>query len=517
MKNEEVNPVRDNDRSTTNDSGVNQPASKTTSDRQQEPVDFSNGVKPIEEIKSAPSAPPSPAPAPQAPPAGAQETPLPKIETEAPKTPSPAPPPAPPASTPPQPTTSKEDEKKIGSRAVIKRPRGGFVKIILYIVGVLILLAAGFYFFFYRVTLEINPSPAPDKILLDDKEIKAGIYKTMPGTHSITISKDGYVSYISVRNFKMAEKVKLNFALQKEKIPTLSVQQGKFPSFSSDLKNLFFLDKDSTVSVLDLENEKAQSTPLSNAKFPTAKIVKISNNNNYALILDNEAIKIVDFSKTDLINQTETKLPPLAANIHSVSWNDNASSYFPEANSKLIYDLLSSYGWDVFLTNLKHTDANIILQLDKNKFSNAFFDWGANPNKVLVIGGEVGVLDLSKREYQSVSAEKNFVWGKWGPNGTEAVVVDEEGTVYRINGENKLETLPFKSAPNLISFFDEKNIAGVSEGRPVKYNFDTKQLINYAEVKDLSSAKSFISRSDIFYFGSSKGIFSGKFELANYK
>jgi len=473
-------------------------------------------VKPIEEIPSAQGAPPSATPAPETLPVKAPETPAPKVEAKAPKTPLPAPPPAPPEAKPSQPAASKEDEKKVGSRAVIKRPRGGFIKIILYILGVLILLATGFYFFFYRVTLEINPSPAPDKILLDNKEIKAGIYKTMPGTHSITISKDGYISYISVRNFKMAEKVKLDFALQTEKVPTLSVQGGKFPAYSSDLKNLFFLDKDSVISVLDLKNKKAQPTPLSNAQYPTAKVVKISKNSNYALILDNEAIKIVDFSKTDLINQTETKLPPLATNIHSVSWNDNASSYFPEANSKLIYDILSSYGWDVFLTNLKHTDASMILQLDKNKFSSAFFDWGANPNKVLVAGGEVGVLDLSKREYQSISSEKNFVWGKWGPEGTEAVVVDDEGTVYKITPENKLVSLPFKSAPNLISFFDEKNIAAVSEGRPVKYNFDTKQLINYAEVKDLSSAKSFISRSDVFYFDSDKGIFSGKFELAGY-
>jgi hypothetical protein len=217
-----------------------------------------------------------------------------------------------------------------------------------------------------------------------------------------------------------------------------------------------------------------------------------------------------------LINQTEAKLPPLASAIHSVSWNDNASQYFSEANSKIIYDLLSSSGWDVYLSNRTHTEANMIMQFDQG-FTNPMFDWGENPNQVLIAGGELGFLDLSKRDYQTISKDHDFVFAKWGPGAKNAIAVDAEGIVYKINTDHKIEQLPFQSGKSLVSFIDENTLAAISQGRPVQYNFDTKSLINYAEVKDLDKSRSFVARSDIFYFETDQGILSGKFEQPGYK
>lgn len=456
-------------------------------------------IKPIEEIKNSDEEPKAEQAKPKAP---LQAPEKPQAEDKTATTQSAPPPPPPPGSA--------------GKKAIIKRPRSPILNTVLSILAVLIVLGAGFYFFFYRVTFEINPDPRPDKITIDGQNVEPGVFKTMPGEHTVVIEKKGYVSYIEKRNFKIAEKVNLGFTFEKEKLPLLSIPGARLPVISDNQELMFFLDQNSAISALKLSEENAKPSQLSNSQYPTTRLLKISKDNSFALLLDNEAIKIIDFSKTDLVNQVETKLPPLSSGIHTVTWNDNESQFFPKANSRIIYDLLSSIGWDSYLANLSHTEANLIMQLD-DAFTNPVFDWGQHPNKVLIAGGQLGILDISSREYRKVESDKKFVFAKWSINGKYALAIDSEGTLYRITSDNKLEAEPFKVTNNLISFIDENTLAAVSEGKPLKYNLENKSLDYFAEFKDLATANSFVALSNIYYFGTSNGIFSGKFEKPVYK
>jgi hypothetical protein len=471
-------------------------------------------VKPIEEIKEQ-SEPPKEAPL------EVSFKPTEPAKTEE-SSKAPEPPTSSPAPTEPKPLAAPipvpQAPGEPGKKAVIKRTggEGGWLKYLLIALVVLLIGAGVFYYFFYRATIVINPSPTPDKILLDNSEVKPGTYRVKPGVHTILIQKTGYISYISSNKYSIGQKINLNFKFEAEKAPTLSVQGGRFPIFSSDKKYMFFLDKDSAISVLDLNNAQAKQSVLSNAKYPTTKILKISKDKNFALLLDDEAINVISFNRTDLINQSEIKLPPLASAISALTWNNNESDYFEKANSKILYDMQTTYGWDVFLSNLSHDQASIILQLDSNLFQNLQLDWAESPNKVLVIGGEIGILDVSNRDYNKIETDKKFIWGKWGPEGDSAVAIDNEGGVW-VYQNSVLEKLPFTSKANQVDYIDKDNIAAISSGQPVKYNLQTKVLESFAEVKELSNSFSFISRDDVFYFETKNGIFSGRFEKPQYQ
>lgn len=467
-------------------------------------------VKPIEEIKEEPA---------QDAPLEVSFKPTAPDETEPKKAPeAPAAPPKPPEEKPPvAPIPVPQAPGEPGKKAVIKRTggEGGWLKYLLIALVVLLIGAGVFYYFFYRATIVINPSPAPDKILLDNSEVKPGTYRVKPGVHTLFIQKSGYISYISSNKYSIGQKLDLNFKFEAEKAPTLSVQGGRFPIFSSDKKYMFFLDKDSAIAVLDLNNAQAKQSVLSNSKYPTTKILKISKDKNFALVLDDEAIKVINFNRTDLINQSEIKLPPLASAISALTWNNNESDYFSEANSKILYDMKTTYGWDVYLSNLSHSQANIILQLDPSLFQNLQLDWTESPGKVLVIGGEIGILDVTNRDYNKIDSDKKFIWGKWGPEGESAVAIDNEGGVW-IYKNSVLEKLPFVSKANQVDYIDKDNIAVISSGRPIKYNLQTKVQESFAEVKDLEGSFSFISRADVFYFETKSGIYSGRFEKPKY-
>ncbi len=444
-----------------------------------------------------------------------------KVETEpssqSPTPPKPPvePPAAPEVKAPPQAPPPPPDGS-VGKKAIIRRPRSPLLTIIVWVLVVILALAAVFYFFFYRVTFEINPDPRPDRILLDQREIDPGVYKVMPGFHTIIAEKNGYISYIQSRNFRMAETVKLSFKFEKEKTPTLNIPGSRYPIISSDGKLLFYLDQNSSISAVNLTDNKAVADKLTNGVYPTAKIIKISKDNSFALVLDNEAIKIVDFSKTDLVNQVEAKLPPLASAIHSIAWNNSESSYFAKANSHLIYDLLSSYGWDVYLANRDHSEANMIMQFDQG-FTNPMFDWGESPDKVLIAGGQLGILSIPLRQYARVESDKNFVFASWGPNAKYAVALDSDGIAYQVGQDLKVQALPFKVSNKLIAFSDENTLAAVSDGRPIKYNLSTKSLDYFAEITGLKSASSFTANADNFYYSNKTGLFSGEFVKADYK
>ncbi len=434
--------------------------------------------------------------------------------TEQKKPPTPLEPPSAPA--PPKPPEAPPAPPSVGKKAVIRRPRSPLLNIVLSAIGILAALGVVFYLFFYRVTFEINPSPRPDKVILDGKEINPGVYKAMPGTHTIIVEKQGYISYAVSRKFRIAERVKLNFNFEKEKTPSFSVQGARYPIISSNGELLYYLDQNSALSVLSLKGEQTNPTRLTNGQYPTARIIKVSKDNKFALIFDNEAIKIVDFSKPDLVNQVEAKLPPLASSIHSVSWNNNESSYFTEANSTIIYDLQSSYGWDVYLANRAHTQANMIMQFDQG-FTNPSFDWGEASEKVLIAGGQLGVLNLPLREYRKVESDKSFVKAFWGPGAQYAVAVDRDGKVYKLTESMTLEELPLTLTNGLIAFSDPSTIAAVSDGKPVKYNLETKSLDYFAEAQGLKAANYFAASGDRFYYSNSSGLFSADFAKQSYK
>jgi hypothetical protein len=375
---------------------------------------------------------------------------------------------------------------------------------------------AAFFFFFYRVKITINTNPAPDKVFLDGKDVKPGTFNLMPGKHTISVSKDGFVTFTDSRAFKVSEEISLDFKLEPAKESTLLNQGGYFPVATRDQNYLVFVDANGQIFSKKSADANSTPIPLSNGTFPGVSQLLISNNGQFALVKDTEALKVVDFNKSDIINQSIAKLPPAISQISSATWNGNKSEFFPEENSEIVYDLKTDSGWRLYLANRAHTQADILATLDPESFQNLYLDWNDSDRQVLLTGGEVGVIDLSTREYKTVSKDAKFIFGKWGPQGKVAAIIDDQGNLYRFK-DGKLDKTNFKTKPDLISFTASNKLIIVTGSKPIEIDFDTLGSIDYAEIKGLEKAQMVIVAKGIMYFQDDSAIRFAQLAFSSYK
>ena len=395
--------------------------------------------------------------------------------------------------------------------AVIKRGTGRAGKVLLVLFLIVLIGLGGFYLVFYRAQIKINPSPQPDVIVLDGKTVTPGAYKVRPGNHTVKIEKNGYVSFEESRRLKMNEKFNLDLALKKALEPQLIYQGGKTVRGAKNGLFVDFLSADNKIysTKIKSETEKTDTyamVPLSDETFPGLKQILFSNDNNFALILDEKNLKIADFAQVDPTKKEPAKnLPPAGENIHAITWNGEASDYVEEANAKIIYDMETSFSWDIFLADRAHTQAQVVMRLDKNRFKSLYLDWDNNPKQVLVVGGEIGILDLPSREYEQIKSDQSFTFAKWGPEGQYGLALNGAGEVYLIK-DKQLQKLDLKTAPELVGWTKPNEAAIASGDKITKIDFDTMSRINYAEVKGLKNAKSMYLSAEKVFFTDSEGL-----------
>jgi len=412
----------------------------------------------------------------------------------------------------PPPVQEKTPTQTVGPRAIIKRSGGRAFKIIAWILVISVALAVVFYLFFYRTTLIINPTPTPDEITLDGQKINPGTYRINPGRHKLSIKKAGYVSYIIDRKFKMAQKEKLEFTFEKQTRGTAISASGSNIILSSNREFIVFIGNDGKLYSYKLEGG-ATPQAISTASYQNVRELFISKDNKFALILDDNGLKIVDFLRQDLVNQTETKLPPLAQAIHSVTWNSSESGYYPEANSHIIYDIKTDYGWDLILANRQHSQSEILMQINTQRFKDVNLDWSNNQKQVLIAGGELGIIDLATRSYTEVLKDKNITSAQWSPQAVRFVARSKDGKIY---GSEDQTTVELGIEGDLYRFLSDSELFVVGDGRPMLYNFDTGQVINYAEIDGLKNCRSFEVVDQTIYFAGDGGIKSAVLQLPKY-
>jgi len=404
----------------------------------------------------------------------------------------------------------------VGKKAIIKRPKNKIATVFGVVFVLLVAAFVAFFFFFYRVKITINTSPAPDKVVLDGKDVKPGTFNLMPGKHTIEISKNGYITYTDSRIFKVDETVNLDFKFEPAKTATLLGEKGYLPAITKDGNYIVFVASNGQLFSKKISDVNAAPIPLSNNAFTNVTDLFISNNGQFALLKDIEALKVVEFAKTDVINQNIAKLPPSIDQISSVTWNATKSDYFPEENSEIIYDLKTDSGWRLYLANRAHSQADILATLDPDNFSSLYLDWSENDKQVLLTGGEAGIIDLTTREYSTISKDAKFIFGKWGPQGQYAALIDDLGNLYRVK-DGKVEKTEFKTKPELISFTANNKLVIVSGARPIEVNFDTLTSIDYAEIKGLETAQKVAVAQGVIYFQDNIGIEFAPLAFSSYQ
>lgn len=397
------------------------------------------------------------------------------------------------------------------NKAVIKK--GGSPRWLKISALILVILLAGgfaYFWFFYQIVITIDPTSAPDQITLNGKTIGTGKHRLLPGNVSLQITKSGYSSYVLNRNINPGEKIDLNFSFVKETSSELVAAGATLATKSFDGKVVDFVSANGKIMLaVPQENEAARTSELSVGTFKKPTKFFPSNDNAFAVILDSEALKVVDFLKSDLINQLEAKLPPDPTLISDFTLNRSDSRYAEGVNSRIIYDLKTDYGWNLILADRNHKKSEIIMDLSDSNFSNLSLDWGNNADNVLLTGGELGKLNLANRSYEKISDKNNFVTASWGPKGTYGFAQDSAGEIFKIKG-NQVESTGQKTKVGQVNWVDEKSIVFVDANKPVVFNFDTKAKIIYAEVSGLQNSDFVAVLGKKIFFVDSTGLKEAK-------
>lgn len=117
-------------------------------------------------------------------------------------------------------TVKAQPETKPTAAPATKRGRSRWLVTIIILLLLIPLSAAAYLFFFYRTTLEVTTSQSEAKITLNKEVISSGTNKVKPGTYTLGVTKDGFVTYskkIEVRYFK-----KLSLSVILKEVPKIS-------------------------------------------------------------------------------------------------------------------------------------------------------------------------------------------------------------------------------------------------------------------------------------------------------
>ncbi len=403
------------------------------------------------------------------------------------------------------PTAPKIQPASTGSKAVIKR-KSGWPKIVVVLAVLLIVGAGAYFWFFYQVVIKIEPTEQPDKILLNGKEVSTGTFRLMPGKNIIEVAKTGYATYRLDRKIDPGEKIDLSFSFVKQVKSAVVSAGAKNVQTSYDKKVCYFVSQDNRFMAAIANKDKPTiTTELSVGDYKNLREYIISDDGLSGFVLDDEALKVASFIKSDLVNQTEAKLPPDPARISSFTINRGANSYAKTANSKIIYDLKSDYGWSLIYTDSLHQKSEIIMDLTESGFSNLKLDWTNSPNQVLLSGGELGVLNLSNRSYKKLSDKNDFINASWSPTGKFAVAQDSSGQLYRMSGET-VEKIDAVAKAGQYTWIDENNLLFLDTNKPTKFSFDTSSKIIYAEIEGLKDTDGLSVVGSRLYFVDSAGL-----------
>lgn len=403
---------------------------------------------------------------------------------------------------------------KVGPHAVIAKKSSKPIKKIIFF-SLALIVAGGFayFLFFYRIRVIVNTSPSPDKVTIDGVVIKSNSLYLMPGKHKILVEKQGSVAYSINRDFRYGEKLNLNFAFKPAPESTL-LEQGASAVQAYENK-IYFVNKDKSLGYLfGGDTTGADIIKATNASYPTIKKYSITEDGTILMILDNEAIKLVDLGGSDIVNQAQAKLPFDGSKITAFDSNPSVDSYFDGANKYIAFDLADGQ-WILRLISRDLVRDEIVMTIDQAKFKDLKMQWLADNSSIILTGGAIGKIDLISRTYTELSPESNFVFSQASPDGSKIIAVKSDGTS-KVFSEGTAKDLDL---PNLapVCFFTGKSKALLfSNGRLVEYNFDTGNSIGYAGGEQISLPTGLATYKDTLYYTNTQGLFAIKLVKEEY-
>ncbi len=336
-----------------------------------------------------------------------------------------------------------------------------------------------------RSTLILIISPTDSVVTVDNQVLypdSSGAIREVfsPGTYTLRIGRDNYVSEIREINLKKAGKMTLEISLDEAPKPyTISelaedgqkvTQNVQFISEADDFNSIFyFADNASTLykAKFKINDEESIETvinrDISNPPLSGINDIVWSPKKDAAIFKKNDGVYFFDFKKYNFISQEEVKF---GEDIGDIAWSPD--------NSKIAYYYAPSSGEkSLIFANKTNTEVTRVANFVELGIENPYLHWSPDSEWLIVIPrnsdmniNKIYLFNAYTRSFKQITDTGNHLEAKFSPNGQKIIYstaskdpshpVDAVVSVMDKNGENK-RSLDLRAYINKISWFNNSD------------------------------------------------------------
>lgn len=294
----------------------------------------------------------------------------------------------------------------------------------------LIVLAAvlGLIWFLNQSFVTITIAPAEAKLTVDNAPLlvsRKGVGKTnlSPGTHTIKVEAENYLTLSEEITFKRGQKISLHYSL-KEKPEITTIEAGaRMIASGKEADEIFYLNSAGTtlfrakLSVSEDNKITALSTPITSARLSGINQIVWSPNKELAIFKKTDGAYLFDFKKYDFVNQTE--------NLWSKDSGDIA--WAPDG-SKIAYFYAPGGEKSLMIANADNSQKTRIANLADYNIDNPFLAWSPDSQYLIIVPrnrdygtNKIYTYDTYSGSLKELTDVGNQIQAKFSPDSSKLI------------------------------------------------------------------------------------------------
>lgn len=307
----------------------------------------------------------------------------------------------------------------------------------MYFALIAVVLAAVFLIWLLsRSTLAISVMPENAIVTINNRPLQqntAGDIKTTlsPGTYTLKVEADGYVSQIKEITLRRARTLKIDVNLDKAPEPyTISSENNpaknvQFLSPADDFNTIFYLADDGSTFYKAKFNvnsdgniETVYNRAISNPPLSGIQSVIWSPKKDAAILKKGTSAYFFDFQKYNFVSQEEKKY---SDNVGDIAWSpdDSKIAYYyapPNGEKSLIF------------ADKTNSEVTRVANLAEMNINNPYLAWSPNSEWLIVIPrnasyetNKIYLFNAYTRSFKTISDTGNNLEAKFSPDGSKII------------------------------------------------------------------------------------------------
>lgn len=348
-------------------------------------------------------------------------------------------------------------------------------------------------------TITIAPDPEADSVSINGTQTSSTAIKKLPGTYTIKLEKEGYMTYEKELYLGFHGKLDINPNLKKLPVASVMSKDAKEPLTAvENSSGVKFVDSASEYLMWSrLKNDSGASSEnekLNLEALPGIISVQYPENQEFALIERTSEIGVLDFARNDVTSQDYTTY---GTDITSIALSKDGEEVFYWQYDP---DLKKNY---LIRNNITNTAADRYFDqplLDQLELTDPLLRWSDDNKYVLAIEKKVVLIDIINRQAKIVQYSQDITDAWLTADNKTLVAIAESGKLVTIdmssglssetatdnNGDDS-QTSAFKATEHNVSTTPDRVVIKnnttalilTSENKLIEYNFDENTQIEY--------------------------------------